>query len=558
MVRRILALTTLLLMAQVTFAATMQASVDRKKIGRSDHVTLQIRYDDMAGFSSPDWSVLDRDWDIINQDQQQQISFNNGKNSSYTDWTLSLVPRRSGTVLIPPIKFKGASSDPIRIEVSTQSTTAPTSTDNFYFEVEVSSGTHYVQEQIIYIERLYYTINHEDANLSEMTVADARVQSLMDPKQYVRVVDGKRIGVYERRYAIFPEVAGKLVIPGQRFSARITNRFNRLRGTAESVVSKLIELDVKPIPDSYPQAPWIPASKFQINETYSREPQNWTVGEPVTRTMTITATGLSSGQIPPIPMPEINGIRYYPDQSQDDSKVTEQGLVTTVVQSVALVPTKVGPMTLPEIQIPWWNTLTNSVEYATLPQQTVQVKQGTNIPPATSNPPAPATPMVESEQTNETSSSNNSKDSYWKPISLALIGTNLITVALLLFFITRRGSQTASPRENKAANTQGPNTAQLWQALKKAARDNNAQEIRDALIRWAGAESGRPMSSLAEAEAWLNDVRLSTALAELDDTLYSKQTNSAFNGQGIISLIESAKKQERSKNEAELPEFYPK
>ena len=238
--------------------------------------------------------------------------------------------------------------------------------------------------------------------------------------------------------------------------------------------------------------------------------------------------------------------------------MTEQGLVTTVVQSVALVPTKVGPMTLPEIQIPWWNTLTNSVEYATLPQQTVQVKQGTNIPPATSNPPAPATPMVESEQTNETSSFNDSKDSYWKPISLVLIGTNLITVALLLFFITRRGSQTASPRENKAANTQGPNTAQLWQALKKAARDNNAQEIRDALIRWAGAESGRPMSSLAEAEAWLNDVRLSTALAELDDTLYSKQTNSAFNGQGIISLIESAKKQERSKNEAELPGFYPK
>ena len=61
-----------------------------------------------------------------------------------------------------------------------------------------------------------------------------------------------------------------------------------------------------------------------------------------------------------------------------------------------------------------------------------------------------------------------------------------------------------------------------------------------------------------EAEVWLNDVRLSTALAELDDTLYSKQTNSAFNGQGIISLIESAKKQERSKNETELPGFYPK
>lgn len=550
MVKRLFALTTLLLMAQLSLAATMQASVDRKKIGRSDYVTLQVRYDDMAGFSSPDWSVLDRDWDIINQDQQQQISFNNGKNSSYTDWTLSLVPRRSGTVLIPPIKFKGASSDPIRIEVSAQSTTAPTSTDNFYFEVEVSGGTHYVQEQILYIERLYYSINHEDANLSELTVADARVQPLMDPKQYVRVVDGKRVGVYERRYAIFPEVSGKLVIPGQRFSARITNRFNRLRGTPESVVSKLIELDIQPIPDTYPQAPWIPASQFSIKETYSRDPQSWIAGEPVTRTMTITATGLSNGQVPPIPMPEIDGIRYYPDQSQDESNITEQGLVTTVIQSVALVPTQAGSMTLPEIQIPWWNTLTNSVEYATLPKQVIQVSPSTQQP----------IPQSVTETNVGTTSVNPpeaiSSPGYWKPLALILVATNIISLLALFFFVSRRSTPSTASEPDAIHSSQDNAAKESWQALKKAARDNNPQHIRAHLIRWAAASSGRPILSLDDVTQWLADTRLSAALAELDEMLYSNQDNSAFNGQGIISMIESVSKDKKRKHSNGLPPFY--
>lgn len=557
MVKRIIALTTLLLLAQISFAASMQASVDRKQIGRSDFVTLQVSYNDMAGFSSPDWSVLERDWNIVNQDQQQKISFNNGKNTSHTDWTLTLVPRRSGTVLIPAIKFQGVSTDPIRIEVSDQASTAPVSTDNFYFEVEVSGGTHYVQEQIIYIERLYYTVNHEDANLSELTVADARIQSLMDPKQYVTVVDGKRIGVYERRYAIFPEVGGKLVIPGQRFTARVSNRFNRLRGATESVVSKLIELDVKPIPDSYPQAPWIPASKFTIEETYSREPQDWIVGEPVTRTMKISATGLSSGQIPPIPMPEIDGIRYYPDQTQDDSKVTEQGLVTTVVQSVALVPTSTGAMTLPEIQIPWWNTLTNTVEYATLPAQTIQVSPGAMAQPNPQVQQPEQTPTTEGPLADLTQGA----PSYWKAALILLAGTNVITLALLLFFISKRNVQKLeiSHKNDKDRHT-SKNVRELWQALKQSATVNDPQAIRDGLIQWASASSGQTMTSLAEAEVWLDDVRISAALAELDETLYGNQTNSAFNGQGIISLLEKLKRkneQDQGKN-TELPDFYPK
>jgi len=537
MVIRLITTIALLLFAQLSLADLI-ASVDRKEIGRSDAVSLQVRYSDMAGFSSPDWSILERDWDIINQDQRQQISFNNGQNSSYTEWSLTLVPRRDGTVLIPALEFKGSKSDPIRITVSKQASKAATNTDNFYFEVEVSSGTHYVQEQILYIERLYYKVNHDDANLSEFTVSGARMQQLAEPKKYITVVDGTRIGVYERRYALFPEEAGTLVIPGQRFSARVTGRYDRFRGNVETVVSKPIELDIKAIPASYPQAPWIPASRFTIEESFSQPPVQWQAGEPVTRTFTIKATGLSAGQVPPVPMPELDGLRYYPDQTQDSSQVTEQGIVTTVTQSVALVPTQEGTLVLPEVRIPWWNTLENRVEYLTLKQHEVTITAG-SLP--TNQPAAPTTDLSAPTPATETTESGA-----WPYIAGLLGLTNLLTICLVAWLFIERKKRPVIRVASSESETDDDKTAKahdLWRDLKKAARDNNPVAIREGIITWAAAESGQAMTSLAQAEVWLNDYRLSAALAELDATLYSKEENSAFNGQGIIRLIENAQKQ---------------
>lgn len=540
-------------------AAQLIASVDRKEIGRSDTVSLQVRYDDMAGFSVPDWRVLERDWDIINQDQHQQISFNNGKNSSYTEWTLVLVPRRSGTVLIPPMEFKGAKSDPIRIEVSKAATTAPAQTNNFYFEVEISSGTHYVQEQILYIERLFYTVNHSDESLSDFTVADARIQPLIEPRRFTTVVDGKRIGVYERRYAIFPEEAGTLVIPGQRFSARPSDRFNRRRGDVETIVSKPIELTINPIPANYPQAPWIPASRFTLTESFSVPPTEWTAGEPVTRTFTLKATGLTAGQIPPVPLADIPSLRYYPDQSKDGSQVSEQGLITEVVQSVAIVPTATGQLTLPAVKIPWWNTLENRVEYAELPEHQITVLPGSAPTASLANQPLMPAPVTDASATPVNSQSNGASESgngIWSFIAAALLVTNLLTL-LAVYLLWRRpvaAAQAAPLHESTAPN----NDARfLWRELKKAARNNDAVAIREGIIQWAAAASGEPMNSLAQAEVWLNDVRLSAALAELDATLYGGQENSAFNGQGLIRLIENAQKQTQSQRKDDaLPDVF--
>lgn len=546
----------LMLLSPLTRAAELIASVDRTDIGRNDAVTLQINYSDMAGFGSPDWTVLDKDWDIIDQNQSQQMQFVNGRNNSSTVWTLTLIPKRTGNLQIPVIEYRGNRSEPIEVSVSDQATTAPSSTDNFYFEVEVSGGIHYVQEQILYIERLYYTVNHDDANLSEMSVADARLVQLTDPKQYITVIDGKRVGVYERRFAVFPEQAGTLVIPGQRFSARITNRYDRFRGQSETVVSKPIKLDIKAIPPEYPTAPWIPASQFSISEHFSTDFSGWQAGEPVTRTITISATGLSSGQIPPIPMPEVANLRYYPDQTKDDSKSSEDGLVTTVTQSVALVPTQAGELNLPEIRVPWWNTLKNRVEYASLPARTVNVRAAAaaQTPLSGQTSSLPAQEIAVQPQTQVPAQAEVSASAgYWPWIAGVLLLTNLLTLIVLLL------KKPSAQANTDATVDSSDNVKTLRKALKKACGDNNPGQIRAALLGWATAASGQTMTSLTDIGNWLADPRFSAALAELDALLYSGHNNSAFNGQNLWAQLEQAEKTRgtQAANQNDLPGLYP-
>ncbi len=382
----------LLLFAAQAQAATFSASVDRKEVTEQDTFNLMLRYSEQVGFGSPDLTPLQNDFQILNQQRSNQFRSVNGKTESFTEWTLTLTAKRSGQLTIPPIRFDDQQSQPITISVRELSADVKAQiAKEFFFDIEVSQqSNYYVQGQILYTEKLYYSVSHEDASLSEFKVTDALVQPLGEVRQYTTIIDGQRLGVYERRFAIFPEESGELVIPGQRFNARISNPYDRWsRGRQGSAVSKPITLQIKPIPPNYPQAPWIPAQNLSISETFSTPPQQWVAGEPVTRTLTLTAKGMPGSQLPAIALPVVDNLRYYPDQSQQNEQSSEDGLTGTSEQSIALVPGSSGRILLPEIRIPWWNTRSGTLEYAVLPAHSIQVQPAKGSSPATIRPETP-------------------------------------------------------------------------------------------------------------------------------------------------------------------------
>lgn len=261
-------------------AATLTANVDRKEITENDSFRLFLRYDEQVGFGQPDLTELKKDFRIINQQRSNQFRSMNGKTVSYTEWTLLLSPLKTGKLIIPEIEFKGQKSQKIKVSVNTLPDSVKEQiAKEFFFDIDIDTKSTYVQGQILYTEKLYYTVNHEDATLSELKVTDALVIPLGEVRQYTTTVSGQRMGVYERRYAIFAEESGELVIPGQKFSANVVNSYNRWsRGRPVSVIAKPTRIEVKTRPASYPQAPWLPSNEVVVEDRWSKPNNDGQIG----------------------------------------------------------------------------------------------------------------------------------------------------------------------------------------------------------------------------------------------------------------------------------------
>ena len=147
-------------------AATLTASIDRKQITENDTFRLFLRYDEQVGFGQPDLTDLKKEFRIINQQRANQFRSMNGRTVSYTEWTLSLSPLKTGDLIIPSIEFNGQKSQEIKVSVKTLPDSVKEQiAKEFFFDIELDTKSTYVQGQVLYTEKLYYTVNHEDPTL---------------------------------------------------------------------------------------------------------------------------------------------------------------------------------------------------------------------------------------------------------------------------------------------------------------------------------------------------------------------------------------------------------
>ncbi|MCY0966497.1 BatD family protein [Parathalassolituus penaei] len=540
-----------LLAAQVQ-ADTFEASVDRASISEHETLTVTFSFSPQALMGTPDFSGLKQDFSVV-QGPSRFNSFRstNGQIDSRTEWSLVLTPLHSGRLTIPAITFKGQTSNPIEINVSQQSSQVQQqSSENAFFDIQVDQQPlYFVQSEILYTEKLYYRVNHQSPSLSDMAVEDARVVAIGEPRQYFSTINGERVGVYERRFAIYPEKTGTLVIPGQRFQAVATSRSNPYdawqgRQTMITAASKPIELTISAIPANYPPLPWLPAKAVDVSDQFSLADDQWVVGEAVTRTIRINTEGLSASQIV-LPEPVLpDGLKRYPDQPDIKDQLTDEGVTGVYQQAVALVPTQPGTLQLPEFRLAWWNTRTNQLEYASLPARTVTVKAAPN------NAPTPAAPAVDSavpaaSDVAPMATNDGAPDQRWWLLTAVLVLTNLITLGL---WLKNRTPSVGSPAvKEDISSAAGISRQQCWKLLKNACQQGDAAAVRNHLLAWAGTVCVQPPRSLRELQQQVSDPGLKAALAELDATLFSAQTNSAWNGTNLLVLLERWQKETASR-----------
>jgi len=108
-------------------------------------------------------------------------------------------------------------------------------------------------------------------------------------------------------------------------------------------------------------------------ENWGQENLQFTVGEPVTRTLMLFADGLTSAQLPEIESALPEGLKQYPDQPLLRDRENPDGITGIREFKVAIVPSRSGRFTLPAININWWNVDTRRMETASIPQQQIEV-----------------------------------------------------------------------------------------------------------------------------------------------------------------------------------------
>jgi hypothetical protein len=242
------------------------------------------------------------------------------------------------------------------------------------------------------------------------------------------------------------------------------------------------------------------------------------VGESVTRTIRIQGEGLQGAQLPPILFAPTDGLKYYPDQPQISEEEIPAGLMGIRQDSAAVVPTRAGIYLIPEIRIPWWDTQTEQVQYAVLPEReiTVTAAEPTNTP---ADAVAPPSAITTSPGAAITTTAPLSSQQVQNPIWQILSAVSTIGWLTTLVFLWRRRASGAKEPLIPADNT---SEKQAFKKLVATCAKGEAAGARAAVIAWANAlNPDTPAVSLAQVATQFGDGEFTRELNQLDARLYS-------------------------------------
>ena len=565
MVNRLLILLCFGLLAFNSQAANITVEVDRDPVSIDESFKIYFFADDRIS-DEPDFSPLQQDFEILGRTQSSSMKYTNGNLSKKTRWNLRVMAKRSGKLTIPSVSIGNDKSPIISITVnkSNNKNNAAVSSELF-IEVEATPNTAYVQQQIIYSVRFFRAVNINAASMSEPSIngAEVVVEKLGDDSNYETYRNGRRYVVIERKYALFSQQSGDITIEPITLDAQVTasargafDPFSQ-NGTTKRIKSDSIKIKVESIPANMHSQSWLPASNLKITENWSQNPAEFSVGEPITRTLTLKAEGLTAVQLPSLVMTDTQAFKTYPDQPRMNDKRGSRGISGTRQEKIALVPTQAGQLTLPEIQINWWNVNSNTLETATLPARTVQVQPGANsapTPPATAIAQPAAIAPEAIPPAAETITVVKEENGLYSKLSI-IFGLGWLFTAIA-WLISRRNHKTANDTA-KQARKQPPKAS--LKAVKTACLSNNPQQSKSELINWArGRWPENPPANIGEIGKRLNRAT-QIEIEKLNQTLYASTSNNWQGNQLWQQLSAAAKttaKKQQKQTEVLVP-LYP-
>jgi hypothetical protein len=545
-----------------SLAAVIQATPERDpaRVGESFDLTFSS---DESPDGDPDFGPLEKDFEILGQSRNSQVSIVNGKMSNRQKWTLRLVPKRAGSLPLPSIAFGDDRSQAGAIAVLDAAAPAPSAEENpdILLEVDAEPKEPYFQAQTIYTVRVLHRLNLLGGNLPDPVIDDARVERLGEDRRSSAMRGGSRYAALERKYALFPQKSGLLRLPPMKLDAQVETGARTFFSRDVRVVrvqSPALDLKVRPIPAAFTGSRWLPAASLKLEESWSREPPRVKAGEPLTRTLSLRAQGATAGMLPELGAHERldASIKPYPDQPALNEDKQANGIVGARQEKIALIPGKAGEFKLPALEIPWWNTQTDRMEIAKLPERALSVEASGE--PAPASPPASraiepesAPSVAPNVQTPPAAAPLTANLWFWLAL---LFGAGWLSTILAWLWRSRNASARA-PAKTESPST-APDERAARRALQQACARDDAPSARGALLTWAQARwpAAAPVSLTDAARMGGED--LAIAIAGMNRALYGADA-AAWRGEELWQAVSACPPERKAAKAVELTPLYP-
>jgi len=308
-----------------------------------------------------------------------RIEMINGKVNASIEFTYFLRPKQSGTFNIGPVevtvKGKTFQSNAEKLAVVAPQKATGKDSEPLFLSTELSSKEIFVEEQTIFILKLYRRVNVRTISLNMPDIENVKLTQLGKPREYQSVYNGLAYQVLEVKYAMVASKAGEYVIGPIRMDMTVLQSgrrspgglfddpfFSFSPGRPVSVAADPLALKVLPLPqEGRPSEFSGLVGRFHM--TSELNPDHVKTGESATLTVIIEGLG-NVNLIPDLSIPDIEHLKIYADQPALNSTEGPEGIRGSKIMKWAMVPDTDGQLILPPLVLSYFDTA--SREYKTL------------------------------------------------------------------------------------------------------------------------------------------------------------------------------------------------
>ena len=557
---------------QITSAQT--TSLRQQQIYQGEIAELTIEYDaSIPSLYGIDTSILDTDFIVLDTRSSVSRVVESEKKLHRMHWAVQLVPRRSGSLRIPRLKFGENHSEPMLLEVRPASALEQAQ-QSVFVEVEAYPQNPYPGQQTRIVTRLFHNLKLYDVTLAEPETSQTQVKRSGRELRYETHRDDTSYQVLERNIVLTPNAVEQIsfkpaiyrgsirpgnATPSEATMSEATMGEATMRAVATRYIyrqSNSLSLKLRELPTGTDIANWLPAQRIEVELEWDDMDTNPRPGDSLGVTLSLRVSGLPGEALPAdLLLHESEQYQIYADQETRSTQIEgapgEEQFSGSLQQRYAIIFNQAGEITLPGLNLHWWNL--------DLDRAVVTSVAATSLTVSASEASAASSPVrgdstsgaVKEEGTSARGLIPPGLYQHWT--WLLLLAGGLLMVTLLML------AKPLYARILARLRLVGKRRRYL-QNLKQACRSNDAAQTRHELMKWGRVHwRDHRISSLHQLARPGQSAHWARELAGLDAAVFALQVDD-WRGNALWELIRQevkfgyAKKQPRT---SLLPGLYP-